>query len=61
MTNFNFLIGKPLAEAKDYANSSGFSVRVIDMGFPAVLTCDYSANRLNFKVKEGKVVDIELG
>ena len=52
MTNFNFLIGKPLAEAKDYANSSGFSVRVIDMGFPAVLTCDYSANRLNFKVKE---------
>lgn len=54
--------GKTLEEAVQYANDGGFTTRVTEENGKAyMVTHDFKTNRLNFRVREGIVIDVYGG
>jgi hypothetical protein len=54
--------GKTLEEAVKYANDGGFTTRVTEENGKAyMVTHDFKTNRLNFRVREGIVIDVYGG
>lgn len=50
--------GKTLEEAVKYANDGGFITRVTEEnGRALMVTHDFKTNRLNFRVRDGFVID----
>ena len=50
--------GKTLEEATKYANDGGYTVRIVEEnGNSFMLTMDINANRINFRIKSGFVID----
>jgi hypothetical protein len=55
----NEYVGKTLEEATKYAEQGGFIIRIVEKeGIPLMLTHDVKENRLNFRTKGNKVVDV---
>jgi|688.fasta_scaffold1214066_1 hypothetical protein len=55
----NEYVGKTLEEASKYAEQGGFIIRIVEKeGIPLMLTHDVKENRLNFRTKGNKVVDV---
>lgn len=55
----NEYVGKTLEEATKYAEQGGFIIRIVEKeGIPLMLTHDVKENRLNFRIKGDKVVDV---
>ena len=55
-------VGKSLDEAKKYAEDGGFITRVTESdGKAFIFTMEYRTNRLNFRVKNNKVIDVYGG
>lgn len=51
--------GKTLDEAKKYAESGGFNIRIVEKdGTPLMVTEDVKHARLNFRLRDGFVVDV---
>ena len=55
--------GKTIEEATKYAEDGGFIVRVTETNGLSIMTdmLDINANRLNFRVRDGFVVDVYGG
>lgn len=54
--------GKTLEEATKYANDGGFITRITEEnGRALMVTADLKSNRLNFRVKDGIVIDVYGG
>jgi hypothetical protein len=54
--------GKTLEEATKYANDGGFITRITEEnGRVLMVTADLKSNRLNFRVKDGIVIDVYGG
>jgi hypothetical protein len=52
-------VGKTLQEATQFANEGGFIVRVVENeGNSIMLDMSVRGDRLNFRVRDGKVVDV---
>lgn len=52
-------VGKKLDEAKDYAKSGGFTVRIVEEnGVAKMLDMSVNQNRINFRVSNGVVTDV---
>jgi hypothetical protein len=50
--------GKTIDEATQYAQDGGFTVRITEEnGQPKMLTMDVNPNRINFRVKNGYVIE----
>ena len=50
--------GKTLEEATKYANDGGYNVRIVEEnGNSFMLTMDINANRINFRIKSGFVIE----
>jgi hypothetical protein len=50
--------GKTLEEAIKYANDGGFTTRITEENGRAIMvTHDFKTNRLNFRVRDGFVID----
>jgi hypothetical protein len=50
--------GRTLEEATKYANDGGYTVRIVEEnGISFMLTMDINPSRINFRVKNGFVVD----
>jgi hypothetical protein len=50
--------GKTLKEAMEYATNGGFTTRIVEEnGRALMVTADYKSNRINFRVREGIVID----
>lgn len=55
-------VGKPIEEAKKYAEDGGFIVRIVEEdGKSHMLTMDVKSNRLNFRLRNGHVTDVYGG
>jgi hypothetical protein len=56
-------IGKTLEEASEHAESGGFIVRITESNGQSIMTdmLDIKANRLNFRLKDGFVIDVYGG
>lgn len=55
-------VGKTLQEAIKYANDGGFTTRITEENGKAyMVTADFKTNRLNFRVKDGIVIDVYGG
>lgn len=55
----NEYVGKTLEEANKFAEQGGFITRIVEKeGIPLMIDNDVKANRLNFRVKGDKVVDV---
>lgn len=51
--------GKTLADAKKYAEDGGFNIRVVEEdGTAYMVTEDLKPHRLNFRLRNGKVIDV---
>lgn len=54
--------GKTLEEAVKYANDGGFTTRITEEnGRALMVTHDFKTNRLNFRVRDGFVIDVYGG
>ena len=54
--------GKTLQEAIKYANNGGFITRIVEEnGRVLMVTADFKTNRLNFRVRDGFVIDVYGG
>lgn len=54
--------GKTIEEANTYANEGGFTTRITEEnGRALMVTADFKTNRLNFRVKDGIVIDVYGG
>jgi hypothetical protein len=54
--------GKTLEEAVQYANDGGFTTRITEEnGRALMVTADFKTSRLNFRVKDGIVIDVYGG
>lgn len=52
-------VGKTLQEAKEYAESGGFTIRIVEEdGKAFMVTYDFKTNRLNFRLRNNKVTDV---
>lgn len=52
-------VGKTLQEAKEYAESGGFTIRIVEEDAKAfMVTHDFKTNRLNFRLRNNKVTDV---
>lgn len=52
-------IGKKLDEAKQYAESGGYTVRIVEEnGVAKMLDMSVNQNRINFRVSNGIVTDV---
>lgn len=52
-------VGKTLEQATQWAEEGGFIIRIVEReGIPLMLDNDVKANRLNFRIKGDKVVDV---
>ncbi len=52
-------VGKTLEKANEYAEAGGFITRIVEKdGNAFVLTMDVKTNRLNFRIKNDKVIDV---
>ena len=52
-------VGKTLQEAKEYAESGGFTIRIVEEdGKAFMVTYDFKINRLNFRLRNNKVTDV---
>lgn len=50
--------GKTLEEATQYAKDGGYTVRIVEQdGQSFMLTMDVNQSRINFRVKNGYVID----
>ncbi len=50
--------GKTIDEATQYAQEGGYTVRITEEnGQPKMLTMDVNPNRINFRVKNGYVIE----
>lgn len=50
--------GKTLEEATQYARDGGYKVRIVEQdGQSFILTMDFKTDRINFRVKNGYVID----
>jgi hypothetical protein len=50
--------GKTLEEATKYANDGGFTTRITEENGKAfMLTMDFRTDRINFRVRDGFVID----
>jgi hypothetical protein len=55
-------VGKTLEEATQYANSGGFSARVVEKdGNSFILDMDFKTERLNFRIRGEMVIDVYGG
>mgnify|MGYP006351114929 FL=1 len=55
-------MGKTLQEAIKYANDGGFTTRITEENGKAyMVTADFKTNRLNFRVRDGIVIDVYGG
>ncbi len=55
-------VGKTLQEAIKYANDGGFTTRITEENGKAyMVTADFKTNRLNFRVRDGIVIDVYGG
>jgi hypothetical protein len=55
-------VGKTIEEGTKYANEGGFITRITETdGKPLMLTMEYRTNRLNFRVKGDKIIDVYGG
>jgi hypothetical protein len=51
--------GKTLAEAKQYAEDGGFNIRIVERNGDALMvTEDVKHARLNFRVRDGFIIDV---
>lgn len=59
----NEYIGKTLEEATKHGENGGFIVRVTETNGQSIMTdmLDIKANRLNFRVRDGFVIDVYGG
>ncbi len=58
----NEYAGKTIKEATEYANDGGFTTRITEENGKAyMVTADFKTNRLNFRVKDGIVIDVYGG
>lgn len=52
-------VGKTLQEAKEYAESGGFTIRIVEEdGKAFMVTRDFKTNRLNLRLRNNKVTDV---
>jgi len=52
-------VGKILEEATEYANQGGFTIRIVEEnGISKMLDMSNKEDRLNFRVRDGKVTDV---
>lgn len=52
-------VGKYLDEAKKFAEEGGFITRIVEEeGISKMLDMSVKANRLNFRIRGGKVIDV---
>ncbi len=63
MYSTNEYVGKTLEEATKHAEDGGFIVRITETNGQSVMIdmLDIKANRLNFRVRDGFVVDVYGG
>jgi hypothetical protein len=55
-------VGKTLEQATKYANDGGFITRIVEEnGVPKMLDMSNRGDRVNFRVRDGKVVDVYGG
>ena len=55
----NEYVGKTLEEATKYAEQGGFVIRIVQReGIPLMLDNSVKENRLNFRIKGDRVVDV---
>lgn len=55
----NEYVGKTLEEATKYAEQGGFVIRIVEReGIPLMLDNSVKENRLNFRIKGDRVVDV---
>ena len=55
-------VGKTLQEAIKYANDGGITTRITEENGKAyMVTADFKTNRLNFRVRDGIVIDVYGG
>jgi hypothetical protein len=55
-------VGKTLEQATKYANDGGFIIRIVEEnGVPKMLDMSNRGDRVNFRVRDGKVVDVYGG
>lgn len=55
----NKLINKSIAEARDYAEKIGMTIRVSkENGETLMGTCDYNTLRINVEIKNGIIIKI---
>jgi len=58
----NEYAGKTIEDATKYANDGGFTTRITEENGKAyMVTADFKTNRLNFRVKDGIVIDVYGG
>jgi hypothetical protein len=56
------LIGQPLEKVKAACEAANVRCRVVEIdGEPLIVTMDYLAERLNFKVKDGLITSVSKG
>lgn len=54
--------GLSLEEARNKAENDGFVVRIVENnGEPFILTTDYYSDRINFRVRNNKVIGVYGG
>jgi len=52
-------VGKQLEKAKEYAESGGYTVRIVEEnGVAKMLDMSVNQNRINFRVSNGVVTDV---
>jgi hypothetical protein len=55
-------VGKTLEQATKYANDGGFITRIVEEnGVPKMLDMSNRGDRVNFRVRDGKIVDVYGG
>ena len=55
-------VGKTLEQATKYANDGGFIIRIVEEnGVPKMLDMSNRGDRVNFRVRDGKIVDVYGG
>jgi hypothetical protein len=56
------LIGQPLEKVKAACEAANVRCRVVEIdGKPLIVTMDFLAERLNFKVKDGLITEVSKG
>ena len=52
-------VGKSLEEATKWANEGGFNIRIVEEnGIPKMLDMSNREDRLNFRIRNGFVIDV---